>query len=100
MGGGRAICDRPTGYLSGCGDWWHERRAGYRGGGSVNLSEFRSYRDRFALASMLARGRKLEAQSDAALDEVRRLRKELAKYPAPPGGLQYNLTAAQFDERI
>lgn len=65
----------------------------------MDLSEFRSYRDRFALSSMLERGRKLEVESKEAWAEITRLRKERGKYHVAPG-LQYNLTKEQFDERI
>ncbi len=65
----------------------------------MNLAEFRDYRDRFALSSMLARGRVLEAESKAAWADINRLRKERAQYHVAPG-LQYALTKEQFDDRI
>ncbi len=65
----------------------------------MNLSEFRSYRDRFALSSMLERGQRLEVESKAAWSDITRLRKERAQYNVAPG-LQYGLTKEQFDERI
>lgn len=65
----------------------------------MNLSEFRSYRDRFALSSMLQRGQRLEVESKAAWADITRLRKERARYQVTTG-LQYALTKEQFDERI
>ncbi len=66
----------------------------------MNLHEFREYRDSFALDAMLKRGRELEGKADAALKRVHYWQRELAKYPAPPTGLQYTLTREQFDARI
>lgn len=66
----------------------------------MNLHEFRAARDEIALASMLQRGRDLETALETANADMRCIKSELAKYPAPASGLQYGLTKEQFDERI
>jgi len=68
--------------------------------GLLTCEQFIEARDTIALASMLERGEKLFNDREDAWLEVRRLRKELSKHPAPKSGLQYDLTPEQFRERI
>lgn len=66
----------------------------------MDRATFRAVRDAIALDTMLTRGRALETRLASVNTDIRRIKDELARYPAPPGGLNYNLTRAQFDERI